>query len=132
MARSPVQEYAGVEPLPTPSNYYQRVNPTPASFGGLQGAAEQHGGQELDQGGAALDQAAIIKQSRFNEIAGDDAVNQFIDHADKLTNGDLGNPDPTQRTGLMQLRGKDALDAAPLVQNSLMEFRQKTPLNTAS
>src|SRR6185312_15290677 len=102
---------------------YQNIQANPAQFGGLIAQGVQRLGQGGQQGGNDLTQAAIVTQQRFNQIASDDAFNEFQQGADNLTYGVPG--DPNAPKGLYSLRGADALRAGPQTVQSLTDLRAK-------
>lgn len=123
MAREPYTGTATVEPTPAPSDDYQRVDATPASFGGVVGGAEQRGGQEIQQGAGDLAQDAILRQTRFNDHVVTDAVNQLQTNAENLTYGNRS--DPSAAPGLYTLKGQDALRAGPQVAQQINDQRDQ-------
>ena len=112
MARLPNAATSDVQPAGPPANDYQDIRASPASFGALQGAAEQKFGS---QGVQAADQGigtVTAFQDRWNQIATDDAFNKFQTGVNQLTfgGGPVTDPtDPNSGKGLYQLKGADAL-----------------------
>ncbi len=123
MPHVPYSPVSDVPVAATPPEDYQRIQSSPADFGGLIGAAEQRLGAEGEEAGNNLAQAAEIRQQRFNQIAGDDAMNKFMEQGDALT---YGNPnDPTAPKGLYSLRGAEALSAGPEVTQKITQLREQ-------
>jgi len=123
VARVPLSIVSDV-PIPaTPPSDYESIQSSPADFGGLIGQAEERVGAEGQQAGNNLAQIAEVRQQRFNQVAGDDAMNQFMDRGEALT---YGNPnDPTAPKGLYSLKGSDALSAGPEVVSQLTQLRDQ-------
>ena len=122
MANPQYEQAPTVAPAAAPPFDYQTERPTPASFGGLIGAAEQRAGAQTQQGGGDLIQAGILRQERFNQVAADDAWNQFQAGTYKLTYGDPNNP---QQPGIYGLHGRDAMDAMPHTAKAIDDLRQQ-------
>lgn len=123
MAREPYAGTATVEPTPAPSDDYQRIDASPAAFGGVVAGAEQRGGQEIQQGATDLAQDAILRQTRFNDHVVTDAVNQLQTNAENLTYGNRS--DPNAAPGLYTLKGQDALRAGPQVAQQINDQRDQ-------
>ncbi len=123
MPRVPYSPVSDVPVAATPPEDYQRIQSSPAEFGGLIAGAAQHLGAEAEQAGNNLAQIAEIRQQRFNQIAGDDAMNKFMEQGDALT---YGNPnDPTAPKGLYSLKGAEALRAGPEVTGKITQLRDQ-------
>ena len=123
MARVPLQGVPDVPIASAPPEDYERIQSSPADFGGLTGQAEQKFGADLGQAANEGADVALMFQQRYNEVAGDDAMNNFMKQGDQLT---YGNPnDPAAPAGLYQLRGSDALRAGPQVANQLSDLRDQ-------
>lgn len=121
MARVPYTGVPDVAPASAPPGDYQNIHSSPEDFGGIAAGAQQRFGAQVQQGAGDLVQAAVIKQDRFNQIATDDAFNQFQQGADNIT---YGNPsDPTAPKGLYTLKGADALSAGPQTVQQLTAMR---------
>lgn len=123
MARVPYTGVNDVSANPAPPSDYQNVQATPAAFGGVIAGAQQRAGGELQQGAGDLVQAAVVKQDRFNQVASDNAFNQFQQGADNLTYGDPGDPHAPQ--GLYTLKGEEALRAGPGTVQQLSSLRDQ-------
>ena len=123
MARVPLQGVPDVPIASAPPEDYERIQSSPADFGALTGQAEQKFGADLGQAANKGADVALMFQQRYNEVAGDDAMNNFMKQGDQLT---YGNPnDPAAPAGLYQLRGSDALRAGPQVANQLSDLRDQ-------
>lgn len=121
MARVPLSIVPDTQVISTPPDDYQHIASSPAEFGGLIGGAEQKLGAEGEQAANNVTQIALAQQSRFNQITGDNAMNQFMDEGDKLTFGVPGDPNSP---GLFNLKGGAALEQGPQVVTSLGKLRE--------
>lgn len=120
MARVPLSVVPDVGVSPTPPSDYQSIPSSAANFGGLTAQAEQRFGAQAQEAGQNLDQVALLQQQRFNQIAGDDAMNDFMDRGERLTYGTPGDP---TNPGLYNLKGAAALSQGPQVVTSLKDLR---------
>ena len=120
MARDPYDPVPSVSPS-GPSGEFLKVDPTPAEFGGLTGAATQKLGQGAQQLGGALAENAIFLQDRQNQIVASDAFNKFQNAALDITGGDPGNP---SKKGFLTLQGKDTQTSYPTYVQNLEQARQ--------
>ena len=118
-----------------------RENPgesaSPAEFGALGAQAEQRTGQDLEQGASNLNQSAVMIQDRYNQVATDNAFNQYQKGLLNLTYGDSNgpkNPDGSlQKPGFYSLRGQDAMNAMKPTSDAIDQMRTQISgtLNTA-
>ena len=118
-----------------------RENPgesaSPAEFGALGAQAEQRAGQDLEQGASNLNQSAVMIQDRYNQVATDNAFNQYQKGLLNLTYGDSNgpkNPDGSlQKPGFYSLRGQDAMNAMKPTSDAIDQMRTQISgtLNTA-
>lgn len=122
MARIPLSVVPDTQVISTPPDDYQHIQSSPADFGGLIGQAEQKLGAEGEQAANNVTQIGLAQQQRFNQISGDDAMNQFMDAGDKLTFGVPGDPNSP---GLFNLKGSKALEVGPQVVTSLGKLRDQ-------
>ena len=127
MALVPYQEAPTVAPRVEQPFDYQTERATPEAFGGAVGAAEQRTGQQVQQTGANLIDIATLKQERFNQVASDDAWNQFQQGSFNLTYGDPNGPkDPNGNLlnpGIYGMKGSDALRQYPITTKALDDLR---------
>ena len=123
MARVPLSIVPDTGPAPTPPPDYQRIESSPANFGGLIGQAEQKFGQEGQQAAGNLAQSAEILQQRYNDHAVTDSVNKLQTAAENLTYGDQS--DPTAAPGLYTLKGAAAMRAGPQVSQQINDLRDQ-------
>lgn len=121
MARVLFTPYPSVLPGLRAPEDYQQIPTSPAEFGGLVAGAETRGGQELTQGGGELIGAAIQRQQVFNQIAGDQAINQLTQRYSDLTSGDPA----TGKKGLFSLRGAEALTQGRQTLQDLADARDE-------
>ena len=103
MAAEPYNPVPTVAPAENAPNDTIRVNPTPASFGGL----VAQGGQQL---GAGAQRAGQF----FGQVAADQASNNFQQQASDIV------------TNYKSLRGQQALDARPQVEKQLDDLLNST------
>lgn len=108
-----------VEPSATPPNDYQNIQSSPNDFGAQVGQATERLGKTVEQGGLEL---AGTLQQRYNEVSGNEAVNQYQIRGLQIYDGDPSDPN---NQGLKALSGRAALDAVPGAQQSLEDTRQK-------
>src|SRR6185312_5876350 len=114
MAQAPYDAAPDIAPETRVPRDYNRPDVNPAEFGG----AIAQGGQKL---GAGLTQAGDF----FNQVAADNAANQFQEGAMKLLHGDPNKTVPgpdgqmQQDLGYLGQRGQDALRERPMVESSL-------------
>ncbi len=107
---------AQVAPQVNAPDDYQRIDATPASFGGL-----------IAKGLNEAGQGAVKAGQFFGQVAADNGTNDFQDYSNKLLYGDpsktITGPDgkPTQDLGYLGLKGRAALDARPAVEAQLDE-----------
>ena len=122
MARIPYTGAADVEPAQTLPDDYQHEDVSSEAFGGQVGQAlEKAGGQ-------------LLTTARFYEgAAADQATNNYIEQQTKLLYGDISKPAtgpdgkplltpegaPVGEGGFYTLRGQDALNATPQVQQQI-------------
>lgn len=121
MATPPYSGVSTVEPsaaIPDVTNHTQASG---QEFGAGVGAAQS---QAAEKEGNALEKVGIT----FNQVAADDASNQFQSAADKLLHGDPDkkNSDGSPDLGFIGLKGADALKAFPTYAKQLEDLRKKT------
>lgn len=114
MAQVPFSPTASVAPQSAAPSDYQRIDASPAAFGAMQGAAEQQAAQRTQQGANDIEDAVIAQQTRYNQVAADDAMNNLQSQYHKLT-----------FDGYYNLRGADAMRAYDSTKQSLDDARQK-------
>lgn len=109
MARVPYMPVPDITPIGAPAHPfdYMHIEARPEDFGAGIGRALEQGGQQIEEGGAALNRAAIERQNLVNQFQTDNKVNDFQDFGLKLFYGDPTNG----QKGLYSLQGKDAMDA---------------------
>lgn len=122
MARVQVEQAPRVLPDTRAPNDYENIQASPAAFGGLVGAAEQRTGQQIEQGGNDLVQAAVVRQNRFNQVASDDAFNQL---QKGYFNTTFGDPNDPSKPGFYGMRGEAAMRAYPQTTKSLDDLRNQ-------
>jgi|SRR5579864_422936 len=113
MAVIPYRPYPTTAPQ-QPPEVLQRIEATPAMFGGLVGAAEQRGGAQLEQAGNELAGAAIQRQLLYNQVAADQASYGMLDQSQKIVNG------------VRMKHGQDALDAIDPAKENLQDLYDQT------
>jgi len=94
---------------------YQRINATPAQFGGLIAQGEQ-------QLGAGATQASKF----YGQVAANDGNVGYMNAVNKILHGD---PNVEGDTGYMGLTGADALKQRPIVEQQIEQLRQQTREN---
>lgn len=100
---------------------YQHIDVNPNQFGAGIGAAMREGGRDLQEGAAALGQAAIQRQNIMNQVAADNATNDFQDRLMKIVYGD---PASGQK-GYFGLSGRDAMDGAQGATQAIQDARNQ-------
>lgn len=105
-----------VEPGRAPAAY-QTVRASPEDFGAGVGRAVQGFGAAAQQAAEAGFQVA----THFDEVAADDAANQF----EAKVQGLLYGGDTPDSTGYMALQGRAALDGRPQVEEQIKAIRQE-------
>jgi hypothetical protein len=110
VANLPLDNVPTVRAEGAPANDYQRIDSSPADFGGLQGQAEQKAGGNLEQASTDLAQTALALQHRHNELAITDAFNQYQSGLLAMTGGDPNTPGDK---GYFGTTGRDAMDGYP-------------------
>ena len=129
MARVPYDPVNTVEATgPARQNPGESANP--AEFGGLIGQAATRAGGELEQTGSNLGTAAIDLQQRYNQVATDNAFNEYQKGLQNLTFGDPNDP---SKPGFYSMHGQDAMNAYQPTANSVDQLRGQisSKLNTA-
>lgn len=91
--------------------------PGPGAFVDQSGAIIAEG---LTAAGRGVSQLGAF----YNDAAADEATNNYQDAVNKIMHGGVG-PDGKQIPGFMSLRGKDAIDAAPKVQEDIDKLLNK-------
>ena len=124
MARVPYMPVptAPVASPPARSSDYQRIDASPSAFGAQVGAAAEKTGEQIEQGTGELSQAFLQRQNYFNEIAADNAVNNYQDTLTKLQYGDPNDP---SKPGFYSLKGDAAMRAYQGVTAEAEQTRQQ-------
>jgi hypothetical protein len=99
----------------------QRVQTSPDAFGAGIGQSLSQLGQVFGQASNEAADRAMRQQAMANNIASDGAVNSYMSSAQKLLNGDPN--DPNAQPGYLTLKGQAAIDAAPKVNQQLIDLR---------
>jgi hypothetical protein len=107
MAQVPLVNVPQVAPQGPPANDYQRIDATPAAFGGAVGGAEQKFGAQAHGESGDLTRAALLLQERHNQLAATDAFNSFQSGLLSLTGGD---PNVPGDKGYFGTTGRTAMD----------------------
>lgn len=116
MARVDLQTTPEVAARDTAPNDLQRITASPAAFGA--GIAE---------GAEALGQGLMKSEQFYNQVASDQATNQYRHDADKILYGDPNGsgPDGQPDTGYFGKSGAAAMSARPDVTQRLDELAQE-------
>lgn len=107
---------------------FQTVQASPDAFGASAARGLQVAGQGLQ---AASDN--IFKASQvYDQVAADDAANQYQERVGKLLYGDpaapsqnVGMTGPVQNTGYLGLKGREALDARPELDKQISALQKE-------
>lgn len=105
----------GVAGAPARAYDYEHIDVNPEQFGAGIGRAMQQGGRDIQEGAAALGQAAIQRQNIMNQVAADNATNEMQSRMMKILYGD---PASGQK-GYYGLEGRDAMDGYAPAQKAL-------------
>ncbi len=109
MARVPLEIGPSVAPAATAPDDYQRIDASPAAFGGMIGAAQQQAGAKISQGAGQLASADLYLQNLHNEAVGNEAFNALADGISKVQAGYLSTNGRDAVVGLQgALSGMDA------------------------
>ncbi len=100
---------------------FQNIHATANAFGAPQGQALEELGQRFEQAGNRLADVAIARQNIFNQVAADDASNNWQDATNKLLYGDPEKGD----TGFYGKKGREAMEAYPGVRKQLDAMLQE-------
>jgi hypothetical protein len=124
---TPFQTGEGASPIGAPGvSDYERIETNPDMFGGGIGKAAEGLGRTLEK----VSQDAFSVNALYGRVAADDQRNQFTKNADNLLYGDPGKtvqgPDGTMKpdTGVLGLKGQDALNAGPAAVQAIEKARQ--------
>src|ERR1700722_13962966 len=112
-----------VSASPTVPNDYQNIRPSPQDFGADVAQGAKQLGQGISQAGNDMTNVLVMRQQRYNELATNDAFNQFQNRTQDLTWGN--SSDPTAPKGLYTLTGADALAAGQGVQKQISDERDR-------
>lgn len=124
---TPFQTGEGASPIGAPGvSDYERIETNPDMFGGGIGKAAEGLGRTLQK----VSQDAFSVNALYGRVAADDQRNQFTKNADNLLYGDPGKtiqaPDGTMKpdTGVLGLKGQDALNSGPAAVQAIEKARQ--------
>lgn len=108
MARVPYMPVPDIAPAGPPARAYDymHIEARPEDFGAGIGRALEQGGQQIEEGGAALNRAAIERQNLMNQINADNGTNEFQHRMLGILYGDPASG----QQGYFSSEGKNALD----------------------
>lgn len=112
------EQYPDVAPTGAPGNDFQRIQTSPAMFGGAVAGAEEKLGAGLKDVATNADNVAQF----YSKITADDAYNKLDQQYYKIQFGDSSDP---SKPGYFALKGQDALKARQGVEQRLEEARQQ-------
>ena len=102
-----------------PANDYQHIDAPAGAFGAYSAQALKETASNLDTTGNNLAKIADLQQTRYNEIAHQQTVDQFLNGVQDIT---WGTP---EKQGVLQKQGADALGAREQAETDIEKLRQQ-------